>query len=101
MTCLEAKIQMKSSIFEPSKIQLFSVINTNALNDNNIYLVDSSKRKYIEEEIRKAGKGNISSQIFSYHELSVATKNFHPNNMIGEGGFGRVYKGYIKSIDKV
>lgn len=66
-----------------------------------IYLVDTSKRKYIEEEIAKIGKGNITSQTFSYHELCVATRNFHPDNMIGEGGFGRVYKGRLKSINQV
>lgn len=65
-----------------------------------IYIVDGGKRKYIaEEENTRNGKGNITSKIFSYHELCVATKNFHINNMIGEGGFGRVYKGRIKSIN--
>ncbi|BAT80734.1 probable serine/threonine-protein kinase PBL23 [Vigna umbellata] len=62
---------------------------------------DNSKRKFIEQEIAKIGRGNITSQTFSYHELCVATGNFHPENMIGEGGFGRVYKGRIKSINKV
>ncbi|KAG2390863.1 serine/threonine-protein kinase [Vigna angularis] len=60
----------------------------------------NSKRKFIEQEIAKIGRGNITSQTFSYHELCVATGNFHPENMIGEGGFGRVYKGRIKSINK-
>jgi len=49
----------------------------------------------------KIGKGTFTSQTFSYHELCVATRNFHPENMIGEGGFGRVYKGRIKSIHQV
>ncbi|KAL2316776.1 hypothetical protein Fmac_030652 [Flemingia macrophylla] len=65
------------------------------------YCLDISKRKYIQEEIAKIGKGNITSQIFSYHELCVATRNFHPENLIGEGGFGRVYKGRLKSINRV
>ncbi|GAU12410.1 hypothetical protein TSUD_253610 [Trifolium subterraneum] len=61
---------------------------------------DNGKRKYIvEEENEIDGKGNITSKIFSYHELCVATKNFHVQNMVGEGGFGRVYKGRIKSMD--
>ncbi|KAL8127281.1 hypothetical protein AgCh_014260 [Apium graveolens] len=31
-----------------------------------------------------------------FKELSAATQNFHPNSMIGEGGFGRVYKGHLE-----
>lgn len=51
------------------------------------------------EGINNDEKGNITSKTFSYNELCVATKNFHASNMVGEGGFGRVYKGRIKSID--
>lgn len=32
---------------------------------------------------------------FLYSELSVATGNFHPDNHLGEGGFGNVYKGWL------
>ncbi|KAA8523704.1 hypothetical protein F0562_010127 [Nyssa sinensis] len=58
---------------------------------------DSSRRRYISEEISKIGKGNISAQIFTYRELNVATKNFNSEFLLGEGGFGRVYKGHIQS----
>ncbi|XP_022857755.1 probable serine/threonine-protein kinase PBL23 [Olea europaea var. sylvestris] len=58
---------------------------------------DSSRRRYITEEIEKLGKGNISAQIFTFHELSVATQGFNTETLIGEGGFGRVYKGHIES----
>ncbi|XP_061358036.1 serine/threonine-protein kinase PBL34-like [Gastrolobium bilobum] len=33
---------------------------------------------------------------FSFYELKVATSNFKPQNLLGEGGFGCVYKGWIK-----
>lgn len=46
----------------------------------------------------KEGSGvNISSQTFTYRELAIATKNFRPESFIGEGGFGRVYKGRLES----
>ncbi len=32
---------------------------------------------------------------FKYAELKSATSNFHPRNVLGEGGFGFVYKGVI------
>ncbi|XP_047317940.1 probable serine/threonine-protein kinase PBL23 [Impatiens glandulifera] len=60
---------------------------------------DASKKRYIAEEISKIGKGNITSQIFSYNDLAIATQNFNPKNLLGEGGFGRVYKGMIKSLN--
>ncbi|CAN1172148.1 Probable serine/threonine-protein kinase PBL23 [Linum perenne] len=60
---------------------------------------DSSRRRYITEEIKKIGNKNISAKIFSFRELTVATQNFTYENMIGEGGFGRVYKGQIEDKD--
>ena len=32
---------------------------------------------------------------FSYNDLSTATRNFRPDSVLGEGGFGCVYKGWI------
>eukprot|EP00250_Pteridium_aquilinum_P006066 c16051_g2_i1 orf=474-1055(+) len=32
---------------------------------------------------------------FSYIDLRSATKNFRPDSLLGEGGFGCVYKGWI------
>ncbi|CAA3030028.1 probable serine threonine- kinase PBL23 [Olea europaea subsp. europaea] len=61
------------------------------------YKSDSSRRRYITEEIEKLGKGNICAQIFTFNELSVATQGFNTETLIGEGGFGRVYKGHIES----
>lgn len=35
-------------------------------------------------------------RIFTLAELKAATKNFRPDTVLGEGGFGRVFKGLIK-----
>uniref|UniRef100_A0ACD5V944 Uncharacterized protein n=1 Tax=Avena sativa TaxID=4498 RepID=A0ACD5V944_AVESA len=32
---------------------------------------------------------------FTFLELRTATKNFRPDSVLGEGGFGRVYKGWV------
>ncbi|CAN1313639.1 Serine/threonine-protein kinase PBS1, partial [Linum perenne] len=40
-------------------------------------------------------------QTFTFRELAVATKNFRPESFLGEGGFGRVYKGRLESTGQV
>lgn len=32
---------------------------------------------------------------FSFNELRTATRNFRPDSVVGEGGFGSVFKGWI------
>ncbi|XP_038889837.1 probable serine/threonine-protein kinase PBL17 isoform X2 [Benincasa hispida] len=34
-------------------------------------------------------------EIFAYEEMKLSTKNFRPDLILGEGGFGVVYKGFI------
>lgn len=34
-------------------------------------------------------------KVFSFSDLKSATKNFKSDNLLGEGGFGKVYKGWI------
>lgn len=34
-------------------------------------------------------------KIFSFSDLRIATRNFRPDSVLGEGGFGSVYKGWI------
>ncbi|XP_047978744.1 L-type lectin-domain containing receptor kinase IX.1-like [Salvia hispanica] len=36
---------------------------------------------------------------FSYGELAAATGNFAEESKLGEGGFGGVYRGYLKNLD--
>lgn len=38
-------------------------------------------------------------KVFTVPELKSATKNFSRSVMLGEGGFGCVYKGFIKSME--
>ncbi|XP_039011630.1 probable serine/threonine-protein kinase PBL19 isoform X4 [Hibiscus syriacus] len=40
-----------------------------------------------------------SLRVFSFSELREATRNFNRRIMIGEGGFGKVYKGKIKAAE--
>nr|XP_009774009.1 PREDICTED: serine/threonine-protein kinase At3g07070-like [Nicotiana sylvestris] len=58
---------------------------------------DNSRRRYIASEIEKFGKGNIAAQAFTFRELCLATQNFDGKCLLGSDGFGKVYKGHIKS----
>ncbi|KEH21307.1 putative protein kinase RLK-Pelle-RLCK-VIIa-2 family [Medicago truncatula] len=46
------------------------------------------------KELRE-GAGYSNVHIFTYNELRLATKQFRPDFILGEGGFGVVYKGVI------
>ncbi|KAJ7013236.1 L-type lectin-domain containing receptor kinase IX.1-like [Populus alba x Populus x berolinensis] len=51
--------------------------------------------EYMDDEFER-GTG---PKKFSYQELARATSNFKDEEKLGEGGFGGVYKGFLKEID--
>lgn len=56
---------------------------------------NSSDKK--EPGIPKEPTAHIAAQTFTFRDLAAATKNFRPECLLGEGGFGRVYKGKLES----
>ncbi|XP_010533824.1 PREDICTED: serine/threonine-protein kinase CDL1-like [Tarenaya hassleriana] len=59
------------------------------------------KQRYITEEIKKLGNAKNSGRVFKFKELIAATDNFSMDCMVGEGGFGRVYRGFLNCINQV
>ncbi|KAA8550639.1 hypothetical protein F0562_002323 [Nyssa sinensis] len=46
--------------------------------------------------VTKEAGNNIAAETFTFRELATATKNFRQECLVGEGGFGRVYKGHFE-----
>ncbi|KAL8112858.1 hypothetical protein AgCh_020240 [Apium graveolens] len=61
----------------------------------------SSKQRKIAEDILKHDHVKNVPQVYTFRELAAATQNFHPDLLLGEGGFGRVYKGQITRTNEV
>ncbi|KAF3780177.1 putative LRR receptor-like serine/threonine-protein kinase [Nymphaea thermarum] len=49
-------------------------------------------RESVDEDLRGL---QLQTGYFSLKQIKAATTNFHPENKIGEGGFGPVYKGVL------
>jgi hypothetical protein len=68
-------------------------------NSNNVDDTRSSSASRSEEEnpssLLLSSRSSSRLREFKYAELKYGTSNFHPQNVLGAGGFGFVYKGVI------
>ncbi|CAN7016053.1 hypothetical protein IGI04_013848 [Brassica rapa subsp. trilocularis] len=65
----------------------------------------AGRRSQFSEAISESSGGIITDsgqllespnlKVYTFLELSTATKNFKPDSMLGQGGFGKVYRGWI------
>lgn len=88
--CLSARIKAES----PSHTGLNSKYVSN---DGNDPTIPSSKVSSAPLTPRSEGEILQSSNLksFSFSEVKAATRNFRPDSVLGEGGFGSVFKGWI------
>uniref|UniRef100_A0A0E0EV29 non-specific serine/threonine protein kinase n=1 Tax=Oryza meridionalis TaxID=40149 RepID=A0A0E0EV29_9ORYZ len=71
--------------------------NSNLVNLVNEIVAESVtyRHKRVADEILKIGKGKVTARAFTYGELSEATGGFRAESLLGEGGFGPVYRGRL------
>lgn len=66
---------------------------------------DKSKLNGSENEKKESAKDGKSDHIavktFTFRELAAVTRNFRADYLVGEGGFGRVYKGRLENTCQV
>ncbi|GAA0157801.1 hypothetical protein LIER_14988 [Lithospermum erythrorhizon] len=97
LCCLSAESEQRRSLHK--SIKKYANTTEFAQFANLSLKTDSGRRKFIAQEIDKIGKGNISAQVFKYRDLCNATNNFSHDALIGEGGFGRVYKAKLNNME--
>lgn len=51
----------------------------------------------IEDQTPRPTKRRHGSTVFTLKEMEEATCSFSDENLVGKGGFGRVYKGTLRS----
>ncbi|KAK7262387.1 hypothetical protein RJT34_29959 [Clitoria ternatea] len=59
------------------------------------------KNLNMKEGVSEDGKEGNRAQTFTFSELEAATGNFRLDCFLGEGGFGKVYKGNLEKINQV
>jgi hypothetical protein len=81
-----------------SKTSLSSLPSTIKSNSSRSTLTLPSMRDRNELPTPRTEGEILSSsnlKAFTFNDLKNATKNFRPDSLLGEGGFGHVYKGWI------
>ncbi|KAG0584845.1 hypothetical protein KC19_3G238800 [Ceratodon purpureus] len=60
------------------------------------------KQKYLLLQVqRMCDEYDVKPTIFTYNELRNATRDFHPDMKLGEGGYGAVFKGVLANTNLV
>ena len=54
--------------------------------------------EYLRSTDEAGSKNNIEFPFVSFNDIVAATDNFSDTNMLGKGGFGKVYKVIAKSF---
>ncbi|KAL3654210.1 putative serine/threonine-protein kinase pbl3 [Castilleja foliolosa] len=93
--CVGSSARVDATLSTASEASRYPSKNSNSLVPSNISI---SSRKSSAESTQRSEAEILSSphvKAFSFNELKNATRNFRPDSLLGEGGFGYVFKGWI------
>ncbi|XP_022952040.1 probable serine/threonine-protein kinase PBL3 [Cucurbita moschata] len=99
--CLDssAKVETSHTSQATSEISQSSSKKCHPLVPSNLPSSLEDRNRNISSLITSRTEGEILSSSnlkpFSFNELKNATRNFRPDSLLGEGGFGCVFKGWI------
>ena len=51
----------------------------------------------LEDQAKRPTKRQHGSSVYTLKEMEAATGSFSDDNLLGKGGFGRVYRGTLRS----
>ncbi|XP_030930150.1 receptor-like cytoplasmic kinase 176 [Quercus lobata] len=98
-SCFSVKIKAKSPLHDGILARCFRVSSTCGQKIGNDLSCSNSKISSVSVPSTPRTEGEIlqSSNLksFTFNNLKTATRNFRPDSVLGEGGFGSVFKGWI------
>uniref|UniRef100_A0A7N0TD71 non-specific serine/threonine protein kinase n=1 Tax=Kalanchoe fedtschenkoi TaxID=63787 RepID=A0A7N0TD71_KALFE len=91
--CFSSKVKAESSFYTGSNLKCASrdASESDSISSSKVSFFSATPSLRSEGEILQAS--NLKS--FSFADLKLATRNFRPDSVLGEGGFGSVFKGWV------
>lgn len=68
---------------------------------NSQNISDTSTESSVRFSFKSLSQRPSNLRVFTFAELKTATKNFSRSLMIGEGGFGPVYRGVLRETERI
>ncbi|KAL6624870.1 hypothetical protein ACP70R_032191 [Stipagrostis hirtigluma subsp. patula] len=106
-SCFKPEKRISSTRIESRQVSIVKTVSKRAASfkepDYGKPSSASLEQKPPSEKIANTEPPNKSSSVaktakaFTFRELATATKNFRSDCLLGEGGFGRVYKGQLEN----
>ncbi|KAK4419148.1 putative serine/threonine-protein kinase PBL7 [Sesamum alatum] len=63
--------------------------------------IQPTSGKFKDDGPKDGSSNKIAAKTFTFREMAAATRNFRRDSLLGEGGFGRVYKGQLEASSQV